>query len=162
MDVADCAVLDEVPHRVHRGAVDEGVPRHQHELGILGQIGELVGVAQAGRERLLDEHVLTRFQCPLGQRVVGLRRGGQEDCLDAVVAQHRVELAEGGRIRVALPESAKLRRVAVAQRLQAKLGVLGEIAREVGPPVATADDRRADRRRSWHDAPVTVPLQLLH
>ena len=87
------------------------------------------------------------------------RRGrGEDHRLDGVVAEHRVELLDGAHLRVALGEHPQLGGVAVAQRAQPQLGALGDVAGQVGTPVAAAHHRHADRLRSGHDAPRSARL----
>ena len=104
MNVTDDAAANQIADGVDGGAVDEGMPGHQHALVRGGELGELVSVLQAGGERLLDEDVLAGFQRALGERVVTLGRRGDHDGLDRGVDEHGVELAHRAGVGVTLAE----------------------------------------------------------
>ena len=81
------------------------------------------------------------------KRVVGLRRGRHDHGLHGGVLEHRVQLAHapaprGGGGRTRRSRAGSLSHSARSSQLRA----LGDVAREVRPPVAVADDRDADRR----------------
>ena len=56
--------------------------RHEHEVALLGEQDELLGVLAIQCHRLLDEHVLPGFERPLGEGVVGHDWGCDHDCVE--------------------------------------------------------------------------------
>ena len=104
VDVADDALGQQRADRVDRGAVDEGVARHQHQVLALGDHDELLRVGRGGGQRLLDEDVLAGLQRALDERVVGRRRRRDDDRVDTRVVEDVVELLAHGHAREALVE----------------------------------------------------------
>ena len=108
-------VGDQLVHRVDSWAVDERVPRHQGQSCGLRQLGQLEAVAEVRCERLLDEHVLAGEQRLLGQGRVRARRGGDQDGLHGVIAEHLLEVGVRACVRVLAGEGMQRAGVAVAR-----------------------------------------------
>ena len=157
VDVVDLAELARVRDRLElldAGVVDEQVADHQDPAGLPRRRDRALGVGDVVGERLLDEAVLAGAQHALRQRPVGRDRRGQHDRVELRVAQEVVELGrEAGAREGRRPALARrLRAVAAPRELAA--GDRGEVAREVGPPVAEADDTDSDHVISAPDARV--------
>ena len=90
-DVAEVPLLDHAGDVLHRRRVAVGVVAHQ-DAALLGGDGEhLLGVTDAGRDRLLDQHVLAGAQGPHGEIAVRGRRSGDGDGLHGRVVEHPVD-----------------------------------------------------------------------
>ena len=89
-------------------------PEAQHEAddeqlaGALGRRDDRLGVLERERDRLLQQHVLARGECPLGGLAVLRGRQADVDDVDVVARERRVEVvgrlrsAQGGDARGAL------------------------------------------------------------
>ena len=71
--------------------VEQEVTRHQHAVALGGERHQLVHLGGAHRGRLLDEHVLSRLEHALRERVVRGHRRRDDDGVDRVVGEHLVE-----------------------------------------------------------------------
>ena len=102
------------------------------------------GRRTARRERLLDQHVLARLQRRLAQRVMRLRRRRDHDGLDRGVLEHWSWSRR--RTRVAASEANASGSGSRSHSTpQVEVADFGQVAGQVRPPVAAADDRRPDR-----------------
>ena len=77
VDLAELVGADQLAHRRERRVEEQQVAHHEPPVGLLGCRHELAGVRRAGRERLLDEHVLARGERPHAERMV--RRDARRD-----------------------------------------------------------------------------------
>lgn len=67
---------------MYGGVVEERETRYEHDASRFGCIHERPRLAQARRERLLDQHMLAGFDSLQTQRVVTGRRRGDNDGVD--------------------------------------------------------------------------------
>ena len=91
VDVAELAAPDQVAHGVDGRAVEERMPRHQHDAGVRREPDQAHRLAGRGRERLLDEDVLAGGERRGGELEVGRHRRRDHDGLDIVVLEDLVE-----------------------------------------------------------------------
>src|ERR1043165_5260867 len=141
--VADLARRDQLLDAAHRARVEEGVVNHQGEAARFGQRDQFFGLADAGREGLFDEDVLARFERGTGERVVRGDGRGDDNGVEAGGGELPVIGRSAGR-RVAARDFFQPPRVAAADPPERRRLVLGEVAYQVRPPVAAADDPDCD------------------
>ena len=146
VDLAHLPGADQLAHLVDGGAVHERVARHEHHAGLLGAHDQVFGVRDAGRQRLLHQDVLTGLQCPPHELVMGARRGRDRHRLNARIEQQLIEVRLDPNAWVTSLELVAAVRIELAQADETKLGPLENVANDVRPPVAEADDCDADRR----------------
>ena len=82
IEVAQHALVDQLPDLLHGPREQERVVDHDLELSPLGHFDQLFGLRAAGREGLLDEDVLSVLQRGLGElemRVHGRHHGDGVD-----------------------------------------------------------------------------------
>jgi hypothetical protein len=121
---------------------------HQGQAAPPGQRDQLLGLALARREGLLDEDVLAGFEGAAGEGVVGGDGRGDDDGVEAGVGDEFLVVEGGARRRVAARDLLQTARVAVADPAQVGRLALGEVADQVRPPVAAADDADGDGHKS--------------
>ena len=123
----------------------EQVADHERPSRLLRRGDGALGVGDRLRERLLDEAVLAGAQHALGEIGVGRDGRGQDDGVERVVGQEVVERPGAARTGEARADALERGGVAVAQPGQLAALNRGEVAREVGPPVAQPGDADRDR-----------------
>ena len=141
--LAERARVDELLQLLHAGVVEEQVAGHEHEVALLGERDELVDLGRGHRGRLLDEHVLAGLERGLRELVVGRDRRRDDDGVELRVGEHLLEVVGPARLRIArrgTPSCLPVRRIAEP----GELGEVGEVPREVLPPLAQARLADAD------------------
>ena len=136
---------DQLADLLHRRRVEKRVVDHQGEAAAVRLVDQVQDLVGGLGQRLLDQHVLAGPQRRQRQLVVGMDRRGDRDGIDARVPQQVAEVM--GRHDIGM-EAPALGQVGCAQVGHADDagGLAGrEIANEVRPPVAVADDADADR-----------------
>jgi len=137
-NVAELAGADQLLQANDARVVEQEVARHQHAAVLLGTRDELLDLAAGQRRRLLDEHVLARFERALRELRVRHDRRRDDHRLQRVVGEHLVEVGRQARIRIARSEALPLLIREVAEPGQ--LGELVEVPREIRAPVAEASE----------------------
>ena len=112
------------------------------DAGTLGRLDRLEGGVQVDGERLLDHDVQTRLGGADGERRMNVVRHREEDGVDAVRVERRVERVHD---RAAGADGRGLRESGLRVVEQGELGVrgAGDRARVLGADVAAADDGEA-------------------
>jgi hypothetical protein len=141
-NVAELAGADQLLQANDSRVVEQEVARHQYASVLLRTRDELLDLAAGQRWRLLDEHVLARFERALRELRVRHDRRRDNDRLQRVVGEHLVEVGRKARLRIARSEPLPLFVRKVAE--PGELGELVEVPREVRAPIAEA--READFR----------------
>ena len=114
--------------------VEQEVAGHDHEVTLLSQCAELLGLLGPERRRLLDEDVLPRGERAVREVEVGGNGRGDDDRVHRVVGENLVEVLGGARLREARPVPFQLLGRRVANPRQAREIV--EVTRQVRAPVA--------------------------
>src|SRR3954454_3836684 len=140
-DLADLTSVEQVLDRVDGRRVDEGVARHEHEPALIRDLDELLGFLGGLRERLLDEDVLAGLEAALGERVVGRDRGDDEDRVDRVVVDDRLDLSGQVDARVTPGLLGQSVRVLVTEGRDVNVLELERRAQDVRAPVSETDYR---------------------
>jgi hypothetical protein len=143
--LAELTGLDHLGDRAHRGAVEERVSAHQHELAFERELDQLERMLAVDGKRLLHERVLTRLQAATGELMVGVHGRGQQHRVHARVVEDIVERGRSGNGRVAAAHPLGALVVPVADPSELSVRLVGEHAHEVGAPVAQSDHRNARR-----------------
>ncbi len=81
VELAQAPFLHEAGERARRGEVAVVLADHQHEARVDGHVDQLVGGAQGGGERLLEQDVQARVEGGPGHRYVAGERSGVEQRL---------------------------------------------------------------------------------
>ena len=136
---AELSRVHELLQLAYARVVEQEMSRHEHEVALLGEQHELLGVLALERHRLLDEDVLPGLERPLGQRIVGDDRGCEHDCLEIRVIQKLVEVGGRAGLREPLRDSGPVLLVAVAQPGERCSREVVEVPGEVRPPEAEPD-----------------------
>ena len=144
VEIAQVSRFDEVAHGDDRGAVEEGVSRHQHQPATLGELDELEALARGRGERLLDEDVLSRLERRASKREVRRHRRRERQGVDRFVGEDVVDARVGLHGRVPTLDQLEAVGIAVANRDDLGAVELVEVADEVRAPVAEADNCDAD------------------
>ena len=144
--LADVAPRDHRSHGAHRAGVDERVIHHQPHVMPVGERAQLGGLGPRRGQRLFDEHVLVPFDRRLRQRVVGLERRRDDDGVDVAASQHVLRVGAHGDARMPSGGGLLLTAARVGDDGEAQALGVGEISREVGPPVAVADQADVQHR----------------
>ena len=145
VDLAQLAGVDQGAHGPDRRAIEERVPRHQHEPFELGDLGQLVALRRGRGKRLLHKHMLPRVQSGGGDPMVGRNGGRNRDCFDLRVVEERLDRLIAARRRVAPADPVQPLVREIAKRGQARVWALLKVAGEVRPPIAESYDRDRDR-----------------
>ena len=126
------------------GVVDEQVADHQDPVRRRRRGDGALGVLDRVGQRLLDQAVLAGAQDALGQRAVARDGRGEHDRVEVGIVEQVVEVGgeAGGREGRCPARAGGFGRVAAPRELAARDG--GEVARQVGTPVAEADDADPD------------------
>ena len=163
VDLAEVTLRDQLAHLVHRWAVQERVTRHEDQSALRRQLGKPLPVVGRTGERLLDERMLARKQCRLGQLTVCRDRCRDHDRVDRLVLEDGRVVGRRGDIRMAARDRLDQLGPEIAHRDELGFLELAQVAHEVRPPVSEADDGdtnrlvRKDRRPPGHAAePVSV------
>ncbi len=139
LDVAELAAQHQLADLEHRRRVAVGVVAHQHQAPLVGRGHELLALGQRGRQRLLDQHVLARFERSQHDLGVGGGRRGHGHGHDLGIVEHPAEIvgdldatgvAQG-------PPGAFL--VEIAYPAKVPVGTGQEVPDQVGAPVPGAD-----------------------
>src|SRR5215210_2606924 len=145
VDVAELARVGDLLELGDAGVVLEQVADHQDPPGLGSRGHGALAVGDGLRQRLLDEAVLARAQHLLGQRGVGRHGGGEHDGVELRVAEQVAEVGREARAREAAGHALARRLGGVAAPGQLAAGQAGEVARQVGAPVAQPGDPHSDR-----------------
>ena len=143
VELSQLSRLDEVADGNHRGAVEEGVSRHQHQTATLCELDELEALTRRRGKRLLDEDVSASSAA---------RPSGK--CVDTGVANATTSIVSSARTssklvglhrRIPALNQLKALDIAIANRDDLGAGEFVEVPNEVRAPVSEADDCDADR-----------------
>ena len=145
VELSQLSRFDEVADGNDRGAVEEGVSRHQHQPATLGELDELEALARGRGKRLLDEDVLSRLERRTSKREVRRHRRRERHGVDRLVGEDIVDARVGLHGRVPTLDQLEALDVAIANRDDLGAVELVEVPDEVRAPVSEADDCDADR-----------------
>ena len=140
VDLAELAGVDEALDCGHRRAVEEGMSGHEHEPIAPRELGQLDHVLRGSGQRLLDEDMLAGFQCCLRKRVVSRDRCRNRDRLDRGIAEKLFVMGRARKRRITARQRFHRLRTDVAERRDVERWRFGQVADEIRPPVAQADD----------------------
>ena len=129
------------------GVVEQEVAGHHHEVALLSQCAELLGLLGPERRRLSTRTCFRRERAVREVEVGGNWRG-DDDRVHRVVAENLVEVLGGARLREARTVPFQLLGRRVADPRQAREIV--EVTREVGAPGGPARQRPRSRHSSRH------------
>jgi hypothetical protein len=146
VELAEHAALDQVPDRDDGRAVEEGMAGHQHQVPIGGELDQLEALAARGRERLLDEDVLTGLERAPGEGVMAGHGGRDRHRLQRLVRQELVVALVAPDAREAPSEQLQPLGVVVVDADEVGAVELVQVPGELRAPVAEADDGAADGR----------------
>ena len=135
-DVAERAFVDELLELLYAGVIEQQVAGHQDDAALFCDRDELVDLRGLHRRRLLDEDVLAGLERLLRELVVRWNGRRDDDGVELGVCEHLVERGGPPGLWVA---AAELRLLALRRIGQPReLGQIGEVAREVLPPLTQA------------------------
>ena len=144
LDLADVAGFHDLLDAVDGGGVDEGVPHHQGQLLLRGELDQLVPLLRGLGHRLLDEGVLPRLEALLRQLVVQVDRGGDDHGVHFLVADDLFEILRGLDLGVQLLHVGQPLLVLVADVPDEALRQGAEVPDEVRTPVPASHDGDLD------------------
>jgi hypothetical protein len=144
--VAKLTRVGELLQLPHARVVLEQVPNHQYPAACLRGCDRPLGVGDGLGERLLDKAMLAGLQHPYGELGVARDWSSEHHGVECRVLQQLIEIggcARSGKLR-GHPLARGRRRVATPRELAS--GECGEVAGQVGPPVAKARDTDSQTR----------------
>ena len=139
-DLAELAAVDQLGDLPHRPGVDVGVIDHQHARLALRDLDQHLGLGAGGGERFFDQDVLAGLERGEAQLVVGGDRRGHDDRLDVGPRDQLDRVVEEEGTRVTGAGGLAASRAPIGDGRQGHAADLAEVAREVGAPVAEADE----------------------
>jgi hypothetical protein len=142
-EATDRAGCDEVPERRNGRVILEDMADHEPSVEAPCQGGQLLGLPEIERERLLDEDMLAGQQGARGEVVMGRRLGGDRDRLDRRLGQNLLE----GQGSAAVSGRDRLDRLGMVVGDGSEAAQFGKAADQVLPPGAAADHRNLNARR---------------
>ena len=156
VDVAELTRHDQLLHELHGRAVEERVPRHEHEPALRGESHELLPLLERRGEWLFDEHVLPRLERGVRESVMGADRRCDRDDVDLRVGEDTLVLRRAARGRI--PGEQRLERRRAARRTARASSAPGRPTRfrtRFGPqyPSPTTAKRRSVMPRRAGGAP---------
>ena len=142
---SEIARLDILPDAPNGGVVEKDVANHQNPIRRGRQRTQFLCIGHAIGDRFFDEHVLARLQCGLHERVVGTGRGRNHNRVYVRIGPDMLDILRQCNVRESLLHLSQPAGVLIDNGHNVADRRILEIADEVRPPVASPDDRDADR-----------------
>ena len=152
-DLAERAASGELAQLLHRAREQERVVDEQRDLLPRGERDQLLALGGARAHRLLDQYVLAALDRAPRQREVRRHRRRDQHRGDVGAVDGRLGLGFARRAGRHAPRLFEPRRIALGDRLHLEAARRDEIAQQVRPPVAEAD-------QSSGNHPVVPPRSL--
>jgi hypothetical protein len=129
--------------------VHEGVVHHQRQAASLGFLDQALGLLRCRRHRFLDQDVLAGSQ--RGHREVEMGRdwSRDHDCVERRIVQQIPVVCGRRHARVAALDRSQALLAHIRDLDHLSTWVLGEVANQVGSPIAVTDDADPERRDNF-------------
>ncbi len=144
---AEFAAVDQLANPPDRAIVDEGVIHHQAHAAPIGERRQCFSVRFRRSERLLDQHVLAALDRRLRQREMCIERRRDDHRIHVRSIDHRERVFSSR--DPGMPSLGGIPPIgaAIGDRRQANALGFCKISREVGAPIAVADQADVDHAR---------------
>lgn len=144
MRKAKLGTIEQGANGPDRRAVEKGVIHHQNQTAPGTLLDQDDGLLRGCGQRLLDQHLLPRAQGGEGQLEVGTGRRGDNDGVDPWIREETSPGIPQGDAGMGLAGLEPALRRAIRHANETATPARGNVAAEVGPPIAPADDPNPD------------------